>query len=129
MSFVAIPSRVAMFRCEVTDGSGTSAWTNAAHMKILSAELSITGQPQNYVGAIGDTASFTIAVAGDTVRYRWYVSTDGGTSWTECWFDGYDTDTLSVALNTSRMNLVYRCVVSDIAGNTLTSNTVGVVTG
>ena len=129
MSFVAIPSRVAMFRCEVTDGSGTSAWTNAAHMKILSAELSITGQPQNYVGAIGDTASFTIAAAGDTVRYRWYVSTDGGTSWTECWFDGYDTDTLSVALNASRMSLVYRCVVSDIAGNTLTSNTVGVVTG
>lgn len=127
MSFVAIPSRVAMFRCEVTDGSGTSVLTNAAYMKILSAELSITSQPQDYVGEIGDTASFTIAAAGDTVHYRWYVSTNGGASWTECWFDGYDTATLSVALNASRMNLVYRCVVSDIAGNTLTSNTVGVV--
>lgn len=127
MSFVAIPSRVAMFRCEVTDGSGTSVLTNAAYMKILSAELSITSQPQDYVGEIGDTASFTIAAAGDTVHYRWYVSTNGGASWTECWFDGYDTATLSVALNASRMNLVYRCVVSDVAGNTLTSNTVGVV--
>ena len=126
MEFVAIPSRVARFRCEVTDGSGTSMMTNYAQLRLLSAKLSITSQPVNYTGALGDTASFTIAAQGDTVQYRWYVSTDGGTSWMECWFDGYDTATLSFYVNEARASYQYRCIVTDVGGNTLTSNAVTV---
>ena len=98
-------------------------------MKILSAKLSISTQPKNFVGAIGDTASFTINAQGDTVRYRWYLSSNGGTTWSECWLDGYNTNTLSFYVTAARAANLYKCVVTDVAGNTISSNTVSVVTG
>ena len=126
---MAIPSRQGLFMCKVTDGSGTVAWSGIGQMKILSAMLDITSQPENFVGAVGDTASFTVGAQGDTVKYRWYLSSDGGTTWSECWFDGYNTATLSFYINAARAANLYRCVVTDIAGNTITSNAVTVVTG
>ena len=96
-------------------------------MKLLSAELKITSEPENFIGTVGDTAGFTVAAEGEGVSYRWYLSSDGGATWSECWFDGYNTNTLSFYINASRAANQYRCVVTDVAGNTVTSSTVTVV--
>ena len=125
LSFSANAARAALYRCQVTDGSGTSAWSNIAKLQILSAELKILTQPASVTCANGATANFTVAAQGDALQYRWYCSSDGS-SWTYTYLGGYNTPSLSFSVTAARAAKLYKCVITDAGGNTAESTPVSV---
>ncbi|MDT7827811.1 LamG-like jellyroll fold domain-containing protein [Pricia sp. S334] len=44
--------------------------------------VTITAQPQDQTVNMGDTVSFSISATGSSHIYQWYISTDGGSSFT-----------------------------------------------
>jgi len=85
--------------------------------------LTILAQPQDFVGAIGDTASFTVSAAGDGLTYQWQVG--GGKTWKNSTASGCRTATLKPgAVTEARLAYWYRCIVKDSRGSTVTTNEV-----
>ena len=129
LSFAASASRAALYKCQITDGSGTIIWSNAVKLQILSAELKILTQPVNMTCANGATATFTVEAQGDGLKYQWYSSADGGETWTASYLTGYNTATFSFAVNATRASRLYKCVITDAGGNVVETNYVSVTIG
>ena len=129
LSFDANTNRAAMYMCKVTDGSGTSVWSEPVKLQILSAELKILSQPVSMTCAAGETAVFTVEAQGDTLAYQWYVSSDNGETWTMSYLTGYNTNELSFAVNAARAAKLYKCIITDVAGNTVETDAVSVTIG
>ncbi|MBR4342360.1 MAG: leucine-rich repeat domain-containing protein [Lachnospiraceae bacterium] len=113
------------FRCVVTDNAGNTATSNAATLTIGSGtttEIKITSQPENVTTADGTTVSFKITATGNGLKYQWQTSKNGGQTWVNSGMTGYNTNTLTVNANKDRNGYQFRCVVTDNAGNTVTSN-------
>jgi len=95
--------------------------------RALNVALGIATQPVASAVVTGKTASFTVAATGGTapLTYRWQVSTNGGTSWSDLANDatyaGALSDTLSVVTSTALTGYQYRCIVSDAKGLTQTT--------
>ena len=69
------------------------------------------------------------AAQGDNLKYQWYASSDGGETWTLSYMDGFNTDTFSFTVNSARAAKVYKCVITDIGGNTVETDAVSVTIG
>ena len=124
LSFAANTNRAAMYMCKVTDGSGKTVWSDPVKLQILSAELKILTQPVSVTCASGETAIFTVEAQGDTLAYQWYASSDNGETWTMSYLTGYNTNEFSFAVNAARAAKLYKCVITDVAGNTVETDTV-----
>ena len=107
-----------LYRCKITDGSGNSVTSNAAKLTMLST-LSITTQPINQSAASG-YVYFTVVANGEGLKYRWQWSSDGKT-WGDTSLTGYNTNRLRVGVSSTTHGRLYRCIVSDKYGNTVTS--------
>lgn len=87
--------------------------SNAASLTI-SANASITSQPNATSVCAGSDATFAVAATG-AISYQWQVSTNGGTTWTNV--TGATTATLSLASATAAMNNnQYRVQVNGCGG-------------
>ena len=84
----------------------------------------ITAQPVDYVGVVGENASFTIAASGEGLTYQWEYSKDQGAAWAKA---SSTTDTYSVEIKNYRLSYLYRCVITDAEGNQVTSNVVKMI--
>ena len=126
LSFVGTAARTAMYMCRVTDGSGTVVWSSPVKLQILSAELKILTQPVDVTCAAGETATFTVEAQGDSLKYQWYASSDGGATWTPSYLTGYNTSEFSFAVNENRAAKLYKCIITDAAGNTVETDVVKV---
>ncbi len=99
--------------------------------RALNVALGIATQPVASAVETGKTATFTVAATGGTapLTYRWQVSTNGGTSWSDlandATYTGALSNTLSVATSTALTGYQYRCIVSDAKG--LTQTTTGAI--
>lgn len=81
-------------------------------------------QPQNVTGDIGETATFTV-IAGNVSGYQWqyqYDATPG--SWIDSALSGYNTNSLSMEITSSRYNLSFRCKITGKDGTVIYSNVV-----
>ncbi|MGB7393864.1 MAG: LamG-like jellyroll fold domain-containing protein [Pricia sp.] len=58
-----------------TDGNGTPNFLQSG------GAVTIASQPQNQTVDSGDTANFSVSVTGSSLVYQWYVSTNGGGSY------------------------------------------------
>jgi hypothetical protein len=109
--------------CVITDAYGNSITTNTVTM---SASLSITTQPKNYVGAVGSTATATVKAIGEGLTYQWYFANPGATSFTK---SGNKTATYSATLTAANSGRRIYCVITDASGNTTATNTVTMTIG
>ena len=114
------------YRCVVTDGSGNQATSDAATLHVGSASgsegVTITGQPEDYTGAVGETAVFTVTAEGESLSYQWQYQNAGTGVWRASGQSGNKTNTLSVPITAARNGQKYRCVVTDGNGNSMTSD-------
>lgn len=70
---------------------------------------------ENFVGAIGDTATFTIN--NNYVKYQWERSVDNGETWSNSTAEGSTTNSVSFLLNSQSQNgVLYRCKVVNTFG-------------
>ena len=111
-----------MFRCVVIDKYGNKVITAIAVLNVQTP-LKITAQPKNITIKAGSTAKFTVGASGDGLKYQWQFSKDGK-KWTNNTVanSGYRTKTLSVAATAAKNGRMFRCVVTDKYGSSVTTN-------
>ena len=88
--------------------------------------LEIVTQPVDYIGVINTNAIFTVEVNKDHVFYEWYCSSDGET-WTKSNATGCTTNTLTVPIVSDNPAEQYRCVITDVGGSEVITNSVRVI--
>ena len=81
----------------------------------------IEQQPEDYTGAVGDTATFTVSATGDGLIYQWQYSSDGGANWANSSSSGSTANTLSIGILAYRTGYLYRCVITDSLGHSVIS--------
>ena len=111
------------YRCIVMNKYGQRVISEAATI-IVGTPLTITTQPQDYMGPIGNTARFTVEAQGDGLTYLWQFQSANSTDWYNSSMTGYNTNTLSVQVASGRNGQKYRCIVTDKYGQSVTSNAV-----
>ncbi len=106
----------------VSQTTGTCEGPRAAIVVNVSAAPSITTQPQD-ITSCTTTATFTVAATGTSLTYQWFLSTDGGTTYSA--IVGATSSTLVVTgLTAAQSNYKYRVVVSSGTCTVATSNSV-----
>ncbi len=123
------------FRYEaVFTNSAGAATTSAATLTLNRFAPTITKQPGNQAVAAGGHASFTAAASGNpTPTVQWYVSTNGGVSFTPITnggvYSGARTDTLTITGATLAMNgYEYEAVFTNSLGALATADATLMVT-
>ncbi|MCQ2432543.1 MAG: hypothetical protein MJ175_08070, partial [Clostridia bacterium] len=122
------------YSCVVTDATGKSVSSPAAFLNVKNA-LRIASQPKNVAAVKGMSAIFEVTVAGgkSPYSYQWeyrYIPQGMAdyTGWTKVgtWGAGAKSNSLAITVNSYEFDNAYqyRCVITDSAGNKLTTNTV-----
>lgn len=99
--------------CVVTDAYGTAATSETATLR-MRTPLTIAEQPANVTTPVGDTVKLTVKATGDGLTYQWYIE---GTA-----IAGANAETVSFAMTADHAGTKVHCVVTDIYGESLTSN-------
>ncbi len=107
------------YRCKVTDASGESVTSRAATITVKMT-LTITQQPKDFFGALGDTAVFSVTAVGEGLTYRWQYKDVGG-AWAN---SSFKTATMSCKLTAERDGRQYRCFIRDAGGSQIISDPV-----
>ena len=94
----------------------------------IGAPATITKQPENATGSIGDTVTFAVE-AENATAYVWQYSKDKGATWTSWTSEQYRQPTIELSLTKSRMTMKYRCQVTGADGKSIYSDVVGVTAG
>ena len=113
-----------IYRCLITNAEGKEVATAEVSITINADSISITTQPKNYSGPEGSTAKFSIAAQGEGLTYQWQLKK--GKSWANLTSGGATTNTLSVKVDESKNGKVYRCVITNAAGNEVASDEVSI---
>ena len=119
------------FRCRITDATGAAVTTDAVKMVEGSAAvLAVTAQPEDYVGAIGSMATFTVAVEGGTApyTYQWEFRKSATASFAATTtLSGAKTATLAAEFTTARKTYEFRCRITDATGAVVTTDAVKMI--
>ena len=102
--------------CKITDGSGKTLNSSTVTISVLS----ITIQPTNVTVAAGKNATFRVKATGSGLKYQWQYKKSGATSWSN--WNGRTTASITATANATWQGMQVRCIVTDSAGNKVTSN-------
>jgi hypothetical protein len=114
-----------LYRCVVTDTLfGDTVISNAAKLTVINTSpIKITTQPIDVDSAVGNSVSFSVIAEGDTLTYQWQLSKDGGMTWGNTSVNGNTSKFINFAIPNADYNgRMFRCVITDVSGNTLASN-------
>jgi uncharacterized repeat protein (TIGR02543 family) len=112
--------------CRVTNAAGEYVDSEIATLTVAYTPVTITTQPKNYVGAVGNTATATVTATGDGLIYQWYFANPGATGFTK---SGSKTATYSATLTAANSGRRMYCVITDAYGNSVRTNTVTMTVG
>ena len=110
------------YRCVVRDSEGNSITSSTAVLTVQPA-IEIAGISDDYYGKNGTKASFHIdaSAANGTLTYRWQYKTAGSSTWKTPSQASAKTADYSFTLKPSYDDIEVRCIVSDGAGHSRTS--------
>ena len=106
------------FRCVVKDGYGNEKISDEVAVHVGSL-LVITGQPEDFTGQLGSTATFSITAKGDDLTYQWQYCSKG--AWKNSGAAGNKTPQIAVDITSARDGMKFRCLVTDKNGSTKTT--------
>ena len=87
------------------------------------SQLSLTGQPQNAEGTVGNAVTLSVSAVGDGLTYKWYIKRATDAEFTKT--NGVDASyTFTLTEGDNRAQLY--CIVKDATGATVQSDTVTV---
>ena len=106
------------YRVVVTDEAGNSVTSEPATLNIV--QLRITSAPQSVAVLVGQKATFSVeAVGSGTLSYAWQYKTPNGTTWKAL---SSTKQSITITMTEARNGYQYRVVVTDEAGNSVTSD-------
>lgn len=79
----------------------------------------IRQQPQDYTGALGDTATFTVVATGLNILYQWQALPPDA-AWRDV--SGATSSSFSAEITLNRLNYYYRCKLTNADGTVYTVN-------
>jgi len=89
--------------------------------KLSSKKVTITTQPKTTYAKEGATAKVTVKATGDDLKYEWYIKNSGATKYTK---SSVTKSTYSTTVNSKSHGRRLYCVITDMYGNKVQSNTV-----
>ena len=104
-------------RCIVSDKFGFKKTSDARNVKVFA----LTSQPVSTIVIAGQTVSFDVTAIGQGLNYQWYYKRPNA-SWRKVTANGYNTSSLPITGWEKNNGTSYRCVVTDNAGNSITSS-------
>ena len=104
-----------MYRCIVKDANGNTLTSKSAKLTVFAIQT----QPKDYTGAVGDIATFTVTASGTDLSYQWQYSDNNGKTWNN---SKSVSAVATCKVTAARDGRMYRCIIQDAAGNTLTSD-------
>ncbi|MBR2549701.1 MAG: leucine-rich repeat protein [Clostridiales bacterium] len=107
------------YRCLIKDSNGQKVYTNTAAVHV--SAVTITKQPANVTGAVGDTATFSVTAQGTGLQYQWQMYTNG--AWKNSGATGAKTSKITFKIAQSHNGVKYRCIITNSKGQKFYSNT------
>jgi len=107
--------------CVVTDVMGNQVITDTVTISCAVEELKITRQPVDVAVPMGTNAVVTFDVTGTGLTYQWYIKNAGGATFSK---SSTTAAAYTTAMNKTRHNRQVYCVITDVLGNTVTTDTV-----
>ena len=107
-----------IYKCVLTDSKGNTIESDVVKLRVLA----VTADPADVYIVAGENAEFTVKATGKNVSYQWQYSTDDGETWKDSGAETATTDTVVVGAKTSRDGYLYRCKITDEAGNVVYSD-------
>lgn len=102
--------------CKITDSSGRTLDSSTVTVSVLS----IATQPDNVTVEAGKDATFTVKATGSGLQYQWQYRKSGAASWSN--WGTRNTASTTATANATWNGMQVRCIVTDGAGNKVTSN-------
>jgi len=108
-----------MYRCKLTDEKGNAAYSEAVMLTVEKPYFAFTAHPQAETVKLGNRAAFTVAAEGEGLSYQWQYQMVKDGPWWNCtqYTKGYNTTELNVIAEEKREGFLYRCRITDSAGN------------
>lgn len=107
--------------CVVTDSYGRSVRSHTVTLGMIPSPLEITAQPVGETVAKNAAAAVEVKAEGDGLSYTWYVRDRSDGDW---WRSSLTTARYSVTMTPARRWRQVYCVVTDIHGRSVRSDTV-----
>ena len=107
-----------IYKCVLTDSKGNTIESDVVKLRVLT----VTADPADVYIVAGKDAEFTVKATGKNISYQWQYSTDDGKTWKTSGAASAVTDTVVVGAKTSRDGYLYRCKITDEAGNVVYSD-------
>lgn len=82
----------------------------------VESPIRLLSNPSDACGLLGQKASFSVVAEGSDLSYEWQTSEDNGEIWKSI---GAESSTLSVIITADNIGSWYRCLITDLNGNTL----------
>ena len=111
-----------VYRCVIKNFDGQELATKEVSITVKAPDIKINTQPVDYTGPEGSTAKFTVAAEGEGLTYQWQLKK--GSKWADLTSGGATTTTLSVKVDGSKDGKVYRCLITNAAGEELATKEV-----
>ena len=106
--------------CKVTDRNGNWVESDTVTVTFVDDNIEILQQPENQTVALGDSITLSVKAQGTGLKYRWYYKKEGQDSFSPYRTNGVET----VTPNATWDGIQLYCVVTDIFGNSVQSETV-----
>ena len=111
------------------DISFTTTCTNSSVATVditVNQPPTVSVHPSNTIGCTGQSTSFSVTAAGAGLTYRWQISTNNGSTWSNLSNGGVYSNVTATTLNISSAtglnNFRYRVVITGTCSPTATSN-------
>ena len=108
--------------CVITDEKGVSVTTDTVTLVcIQTTPLEIINQPEDASAWEGEKVTVSVKAQGEGLKYQWYFKDPGHTSFHKT---SVTSKNYTVEMNEDRVNRQVYCVITDIHGNQVVSDTV-----
>ena len=107
------------YRCLITDVNGEELASNEVSITIKEPDIFIFKEPRDYRVPEGTTVSFVCLAEGEGITYQWQLKK--GSKWADLTSRGATTHEMTIKADPSKSGKVYRCLVTNAAGEQLTS--------
>ena len=104
-------------RCIVSDESGNEIISETRKANVFA----YISQPKDAAASEGQVVNFEVSAIGRGVTYQWYYKRPGST-WKKTTVSGSKTADIPITASTVNDGTSYRCVITDEAGNKITSS-------
>lgn len=103
------------YRCRIWNATDSKE-SDAAKLSIHnSGNITISSQPDDYIGDELGTANFSIDAKGNDITYQWQVSEAPGKAWEDLSYatEGFNKQDLQITFLRHKEGFRYRCVITD----------------